>query len=362
MSENNSLTKVSEKIREIAEKSATDDYIYRGEPQCYDDVSSSLYRKYRKIEAKPFEIEVVQAEILETAKDFIRETDDLEILTQLQHYGYPTNLIDFTTDLNVALFFACDGHVYKDGQIILLQKTNRHVVTPPPQRPVNRVIAQKSTFVRPPEGIIQPNKTVVIPSCLKNPLLDHLRKYHDITTKTIYNDLHGFIKYAKVHQSANAKNYIGFVANNDQEAIERYTQAIKLNPQMFRAYNNRGNAYRRKGDNDRAIADYDKAIELNPDYTRAYNNRGNAYRRKGDNDRAIADYDKAIELNPDYTRAYNNRGNAYRRKGDNDRAIADYDKAIELNPDYTRSPITTAAMLTAEKATMTVPSPTTTRR
>ena len=29
-----------------------------------------------------------------------------------------------------------------------------------------------------------------------------------------------------------------------------------------------------------------------------YNNRGNAYRRKGDNDRAIADYTQAISLDP----------------------------------------------------------------
>ena len=34
---------------------------------------------------------------------------DLSILTQLQHYESQTNLIDFTTDFNIALFFACDG-------------------------------------------------------------------------------------------------------------------------------------------------------------------------------------------------------------------------------------------------------------
>src|SRR6266849_626583 len=43
----------------------------------------------------------------------------------------------------------------------------------------------------------------------------------------------------------------------------------------------------------------------------AYNDRGNAYRTKGDNDRAIAEYNEAIRLDPRYSLAYNGRGNAY---------------------------------------------------
>ena len=37
------------------------------------------------------------------AKRYIYEKDDFEILTQLQHYGGKTNLIDFTTDYLIAL-------------------------------------------------------------------------------------------------------------------------------------------------------------------------------------------------------------------------------------------------------------------
>ena len=47
------------------------------------------------------------------------ETTDFEILTEIQHYGGKTNLIDFTIDYLVALFFACDGHHDKDGRVIL---------------------------------------------------------------------------------------------------------------------------------------------------------------------------------------------------------------------------------------------------
>ena len=62
------------------------DYIYRGEPECYEKVSSSLYREYG-VESEYFDIEVVQEEILNEAKKYTHETDEFEILTQLQHFG-----------------------------------------------------------------------------------------------------------------------------------------------------------------------------------------------------------------------------------------------------------------------------------
>jgi tetratricopeptide (TPR) repeat protein len=117
-------------------------------------------------------------------------------------------------------------------------------------------------------------------------------------------------------------------------AIADYNQAILLNPNNDAAFNNRGLAYSGKGDYDRAIADYNQAILLNPNNDAAFVNRGFAYSGKGDYDRAIADYNQAILLNPDNATAFNNRGDTYDHKGDYDRAIADYNQAILLNPDY----------------------------
>ena len=88
-------------------------------------------------------------------------------------------------------------------------------------------------------------------------------------------------------------------------------EALRLDPKLAMAYNNRGFAYSKKGDLDRAIADFDEAIRLDPKYALAYLNRGNAYYRKGDQDRAIADYNEAIRLDPKLALAYYNRGIAY---------------------------------------------------
>ena len=120
------------------------------------------------------------------------------------------------------------------------------------------------------------------------------------------------------------------------EAIETFTRFIQEYPNDSScaiAYNNRGRAYRGKGDYDRAIEDYNKAIELNPNFTAAYTNRGAAYNNEDEYDLAIEDLNKAIELDPNNAKAYNNRGFAYRGKGDYDRAIENYNKALEIDPD-----------------------------
>ena len=60
---------------------------------------------------------------------------------------------------------------------------------------------------------------------------------------------------------------------------------------MRRHYYNRAISYRETGKIDLALADYNRAIELNPSYFEAYNNRGNIYMARGDNERALQDFD-----------------------------------------------------------------------
>ena len=361
---------VQEIIHAIETKSAGGGYIYRGERRPHLKISSNLYREY-DIDEGPFDIEVVQAEMLNAAKKHIGdlpqdfrvdfatfpnvaeentdETINFEILTEIQHYGGKTNLIDFTTDYFIALFFACDGHHDKDGQIILQKTEEIKSMINHPRNPRHRVIAQKSVFVRPPKGFIEPHEDdiVTIPANLKELILQHLRMYHGISTETIYNDLYGFIRNQDIHGDAYTQFYRGFAchkrgdeATNSEakqkeyeKSIGHYTQAIELKPDYADAYNNRGSAYGEKGDIDHAIEDFDKAIEFKPDSAEAYNNRGVAYSGKDYFDRSIEDFNKAIELNPDLAEAYYNRGVAYSGKDYFDRSIEDFNKAIELNPD-----------------------------
>ena len=245
------LSRVLEIIREIAEKSTTGDHIYRGEPkQHYDKVSSTLYRKYAEdIEDEHFDIEVAQQEMLNDAKRHIgylpdavdspqdlgtdlvsflnlveRNTDetiDFEILTELQHYGGKTNLIDFTTDYFIALFFACDSHHDVDGRVILQKTEAITSMIKYPRNPRHRVIAQKSVFVRPPRGFIVPreDEIVIIPANVKILMLQHLRTYHGISVETIYNDLHGFIRNQDSHESVYLELYKGVTRRHGDSVL-----------------------------------------------------------------------------------------------------------------------------------------------
>ena len=351
---NRQLSDIRSIISQIEEKSADEDYIYRGEPEHYEKISSNLYRQYAEIEVDGFNIEIVQGEILAEAEAYSPETDDpLDILTQIQHYGGKTNLIDFTTDYLVALFFACDSSesLKKDGRVILLPKTEELTNwIEEPRNPRHRVIAQKSVFVQHPKGFFNPDDLIIvnIPADLKLSLLEHLQKYHDLSTNKIYNDLHGFITNQSIHESAYTEFHRGLSyhikgdqAENPEEkqeayqkAILHYTKALELKPDIPEGYNNRGNAYRDKGEIDKAIKDYNMAIESDSHDAVPYNNRGVVYLNDSELDKAIRDFSKSIECDPEDANAYNNLGVTYFEKGDIDKAIKEYSVAIELNPEY----------------------------
>ena len=223
------LSRVLEKITEIANASANGNYIYRGESEIHDKVSSNLYREYKDdIEAEYFDITIVQEEILREAKEYTHKIDDLEILTELQHHGGKTNLIDFTTDYLVALFFACDGNRDEPGRAILLQNRSEAYEVVRPPRTIARAGIQKSIFVQSPNGIVAPDTVVCIPADLKGDMLDYLRKHHDISTKTIYNDLLGFIENRRIHKSAYTEFSKGFTCQERGDSAKNSTEKTEM--------------------------------------------------------------------------------------------------------------------------------------
>ena len=206
-------------------------YIYRGEPECYEEVSSKLWREYKPCaNHHSFDIKAIQDEMVNAARkhdvtlnksnitidrkfsndnfkttadavnvmlDANRKYENLEILTKIQHYGGSTNLIDFTKDYFVALFFACDSSPNEPGRLISLNAEGTPIRNwiKKPRHPEQRIIAQKSVFIEPPKGFIdqQLYRESPIPSDCKPDILEYLSLFHNISPETIYNDLHGFI-------------------------------------------------------------------------------------------------------------------------------------------------------------------------
>ena len=145
--------------------------------------------------------------------------------------------------------------------------------------------------------------------------------------------------------------------------IAQASKAIRLNPRLDTAYQQRASVHFDKGELEQGIADLSDAIRL-VGQPRYYWRRGIAYRDlgmfdqavadlneafrsgdyrqgdyservltcliKGDVDRAMADSEEMIRLRPQAADGYVARGGAHWFKRDFDRALADFDKAQQL--------------------------------
>ena len=78
--------------------------------------------------------------------------------------------------------------------------------------------------------------------------------------------------------------------------VQKYTEAINLNPRRSSNYKFRGNAYLKKGEFGLALTDFDKAVELNPSSPSNYEHRSKAYAHLGELDLAEEDISTAKRL------------------------------------------------------------------
>ncbi|MGD9785497.1 MAG: tetratricopeptide repeat protein [Hyphomicrobiaceae bacterium] len=107
---------------------------------------------------------------------------------------------------------------------------------------------------------------------------------------------------------------IGWIADrvgNADLAIENYTKALKADPNMSVAFNNRGVLYANKRQWELAMADYTDAIRADPKNKHAWANRGVLFSNRQQRARAIADLQESLNIDADYAYARN----ALRRLG-----------------------------------------------
>ncbi|MDO8715028.1 MAG: tetratricopeptide repeat protein [Polynucleobacter sp.] len=109
-----------------------------------------------------------------------------------------------------------------------------------------------------------------------------------------------------------------------------FSCAIKIQPNNWLAYSNRGNALKDLNRLEEALKSYDRAIALQPSYAEAYNNKGNLFQELNRLQEAVESYDRAIALQPGYAEAYSNAGNALKKLNLLDLALIAYEKAMEL--------------------------------
>lgn len=93
---------------------------------------------------------------------------------------------------------------------------------------------------------------------------------------------------------------------------------------------NRGLVHEVSGSYDLAIEDYTRAISLNPNLWSAYFGRGNSYYEKGDYDQALEDFNIAVSMNPDSTDANYQKAKTCEKTKQSKKAIESYCKFIEI--------------------------------
>jgi tetratricopeptide (TPR) repeat protein len=145
------------------------------------------------------------------------------------------------------------------------------------------------------------------------------------------------------------------------KTIAEYTEAIEKNPNEVNsrgelAFQLRGAAFMKQGDNDRAIADFTNAVRLyrerkTPYYQirllEVFDARAQSLRKKDDTLFAIIDYGEIIKFGSHFTssdmmevlavqgftaQAYMNRAQCYDDLKQTDKATADYLEATRMQP------------------------------
>ena len=214
-------TEARQLLDSLLSKAADESFVFRGEPAHYANVSSGLYRKLDS--ASPSfvgRIAEVERGMIEAVKSYAnlsgRSND--AVLSELQHYGGKTNLIDFSRDCMVALFFACGLLPNdRDGRVICLKRASAEYEILTPAENHSRVIAQKSVFVKSPTGIVvlDDDDVVSIPSELKFQLQEYLEQAHGISHSSIYTDIIGFVDY----QDALLNEYLAPASQPSDESV-----------------------------------------------------------------------------------------------------------------------------------------------
>lgn len=101
-----------------------------------------------------------------------------------------------------------------------------------------------------------------------------------------------------------------------QESRKKCADGFERVGNQCRAWGNRGDVRRLKGEMDLALADLITALGLAPKAPTFLRLRGEILRLKGDIARSIADFSEAIEINPGDIEAYAGRGVAHESNGD----------------------------------------------
>ncbi len=118
-----------------------------------------------------------------------------------------------------------------------------------------------------------------------------------------------------------------------EEAIDAYTEAIRVDPHNSDAILARASLYDQMELPALADEDYDLAVKAAPDSAHVWWKRACHHEAKGRYAEALRDLDATIRLDPVSIEHYGMRASVHNLLGQGELAVADYARVIELDPD-----------------------------
>ncbi|KAL5358899.1 hypothetical protein BJX96DRAFT_147451 [Aspergillus floccosus] len=89
-----------------------------------------------------------------------------------------------------------------------------------------------------------------------------------------------------------------FSAKDYSTAVDKFTQAIAIEPENHILYSNRSAVYSAQGEYQKALDDANKATDIKPDWSKGWSRKGAAYRGLGDLLAAHDAYEEALKIEP----------------------------------------------------------------
>ena len=150
-----------------------------------------------------------------------------------------------------------------------------------------------------------------------------------------------------------AWNNLGVIATREErieDSIQRFHEALRLNPHHVLALDNLGNAYRLQKNWDEARKVMERALAIAPEDPEANYSLGMVFAQTDDTGKAYEYLQRALQARPVYPEALNNLGVLYLVTQRRDEAVASFEQCIRVAPAFDQAYLNLARVYALEGA------------
>jgi len=148
-------------------------------------------------------------------------------------------------------------------------------------------------------------------------------------------------------------NNLGVIATREgrvEDSIQRFQDALRLNPHHVLALDNLGNAYRLQKNWDEARKVLERALALAPEDPEANYSLGMVFAQANDTGKAYEYLQRALRARPVYPEALNNLGVLFLVTQRRDEAVASFEQCIRVAPAFDQAYLNLARVYALEGA------------